>query len=786
MVSIVRKYLGPAVLFTLFFALILGIAYPLLVTGVAQVAFPSQANGSIVYDPNGSAVGSELIGQQFTQENYFHGRPSAAGSGYDAMASGGSNLGPSNPALYDRINGTVNASTAAGDTNPDGTLPADAATSSGNGLDPHITIANALDQVHRVAQARNLTDDEVRGLVDHYTEDRDLGVLGEPRVNVLNLNMALDRGEAAQPTTASVMAGGNPQFYGLIQTIAILAAVIIGSYFLGNYLFTILTGKPTRLTKRLAGVEKRLYRLMMVDAETSMDWKTYVVTLLVFSLISFLFTYFILRLQGGLPWNPLDLQGVRPDIAGNTAVSFGSNTNWQTYSGEQTLSYFSQMVALATQNFFSAAVGIAVALVLVRGITKRERGKGLGNFWVDMTRIILYVLLPISIVAALILVSQGVPQTLNGPAHVVTVEGADQVIALGPVASQEAIKELGTNGGGFFNANSAHPFENPSPLTNALEIWLTLVIPGALLLMFGLMARRKKEGVVLFVVVMSFLIAGIAISTYYEQQGNATLTHLGVDQLPSGLQAGGNMEGKEVRFGIYGSTMFDVATTATSCGAVNSMLDSYTPLGGATSMVLILLGEVVPGGVGSGLYTLMIYVMITIFMAGLMIGRIPTYLGKKLETFDMKMAILAIIALETTILVFAAIAAITSDGTSSVLNPGPHGLSEILYGYGSGVGNNGSAFGGLNAATLWWTVTMTVAMFIGRFLVIIPILAIAGSFAMKDVHPVTAGTLPTDNATFGLFLVGVIVIIAGLSFLPVLVLGPILEHLQLFLGGWFP
>jgi K+-transporting ATPase ATPase A chain len=403
-----------------------------------------------------------------------------------------------------------------------------------------------------------------------------------------------------------------------------------------------------------------------------------------------------------------------------------------------------------------------------------------------MTRIILYVLLPISIVAALVLVSQGVPQTLNGPAHVVTLEGADQVIALGPVASQEIIKELGTNGGGFFGANSAHPFENPTPLTNALEIGLTLVIPGALLLMFGLMTGRRKEGVVLFVVVMTFLIAGIAISTYFEQQGNVALTHLGVDQVPSGLQAGGNMEGKEVRFGIYGSTLFDVSTTATSCGAVNSMLDSYTPLGGATSMILILLGEVVPGGVGSGLYTLMIYVMITIFMAGLMIGRIPTYLGKKLETFDMKMAILAIIALETTILVFAAIAAITSDGTSSILNPGPHGLSEILYGYGSGVGNNGSAFGGLNAATLWWTVTMTLAMFIGRFLVIIPILAIAGSFAIKDVHPVTAGTLPTDNATFGLFLVGVIVIIAGLSFLPVFVLGPILEHLQLMLGVWFP
>jgi K+-transporting ATPase ATPase A chain len=455
------------------------------------------------------------------------------------------------------------------------------------------------------------------------------------------------------------------------------------------------------------------------------------------------------------------------------------------YLGEQTMSYLSQILALTFQNFVSAAVGFTVALALIRGITKRKKGKGLGNFWVDMTRVVLYVLIPISIIAALIFVSQGVPQILSGPIHATTIEGAQQIIPVGPVASQEAIKEFGTNGGGFFNANSAHPFENPTPVSNALQIFLILLLPLSILIMFGRMARQLKQGLVLFIVVLIFLIGAIAVTTYEEQMGNRSLNTLGVDQSPSGLQAGGNMEGKEVRFGTYGSTMFAIATTSTSTGAVNSMHDSYTPLGGMIPMVLILLGEVVPGGVGAGFFSLFIYILITIFIAGLMVGRIPNYLGKKIESFDMKMTVLILISIETTILVFAALSVVTSDGLSSITNPGPHGLSQILYAFGSGVGNNGSAFAGLNAASFWYIIMMALAMFIGRFFIIVPMLAIAGSFSEKYIYPPTAGTLPTDNPTFGVFLIGVIIIVAGLSFLPLLVLGPILEHLLLSGGHLF-
>lgn len=789
MVNIVKKYFGPALLVTFVFALITGLLYPAFVTGIAQIAFPHQANGSPVID-NGTVVGSELIGQNFTQEQYFHGRPSAAGAGYDAMLSGGNNFGSSNSKLHQRINASIQEMSLDGTITTNGSVAVDAVTASGSGLDPHITVANALEQVPRVAHARNMTTDQVQRLVSHYIEGRDLGILGEPRINVLKLNLALDTLKSSNSVKSNPFDYGNPQIFGIFQVVFILGIVILLAFVIGTFLFTIVTGRHTILSTKLKNAEAWLFRILRVNPEEEMNWKTYTWCVITFSLISFLFTYFLLRLQGVLPLNPQALPSVPSNVALNAAVSFGTNTNWQVYSGEQTMSYLSQMLPLAFQNFMSAAVGMAVALALIRGITKRKKDKSLGNFWVDITRIVLYILLPICIIFALVFVSQGVPQTFNGPLQVTTLEGAHQVIPMGPVASQEAIKELGTNGGGFFNANSAHPFENPTPFTNALQIILLLLIPFSFLVLFGRMARQMKQGFVLFIVILIFLVTAISVTTYEEQVGNRSLNRLGVDQSPSGLQAGGNMEGKEVRFGIYGSTLYAIATTSTSCGAVNSMHDSYTPLGGMIPMVLILLGEVVPGGAGAGFFSLFMYVIITIFIAGLMVGRIPNYLGKKIESFDMKMTVLILISIETTILVFAALSVVTPDGLSSITNPGPHGLSQILYAFGSGVGNNGSAFAGLNAATLWFIVTMVIAMFIGRFFIIIPMLAIAGSFAEKYIHPTTAGTLPTDNATFGAILIGVIVIVAGLSFLPILVLGPILEHLllsggHLLLSGGF-
>jgi K+-transporting ATPase ATPase A chain len=776
MTNILKKYIGPALIVTLVFALITGFLYPGFVTGIAQVFFPHQANGSPIFY-NGTIIGSELIGQNFTHEKYFHGRPSAAGTGYDSMQSGGSNLGPSNSKLHQRIQASINESRLDRSTNTDGSVAVDAVTASGSGLDPHITVANAVEQVPRVARARNMSEDDVRNLVSRYVEGRDFGILGEPRINVLKLNLALDNKEISTPVSSFDY--GNPQIFGILQTIFIFVVVIVLSYFIGVFLYSVATNRLTVISQKLKKVEGWLFRLLHINSEEDMNWKVYTLCVLTFSLISFLFTYILLRLQGILPLNPRGLASVPTDVALNTAISFGTNTNWQVYSGEQTMSYFSQMVPLVFQNFMSAAVGMVVALALIRGITKRKKDKGLGNFWVDITRIVLYVLIPICVVAALIFVSQGIPQTFSGPMQVTTLEGAHQVIPIGPIASQEAIKQLGTNGGGFFNANSAHPFENPTPFTNAIEIILLLLIPLSFLIMFGRMARQLKQGLVLFIVVLIFLVSAIAVTTYEEQVGNRSLNRLGVDQSSSGLQAGGNMEGKEVRFGIYGSTTFAVATTGVACGAVNSMHDSYTPLGGMIPMVLMLLGEVVPGGAGAGFFALFMYVIITIFIAGLMVGRIPNYLGKKIESFDMKMTVLILISIETTILVFAALSVVTPAGTSSITNPGPHGLSQILYAFGSGVGNNGSAFAGLNAAALWYIITMVFAMFIGRFFIIIPMLAIAGSFAEKHIYPPTAGTLPTDNATFGAILIGVIVIVAGLSFLPILVLGPILEHLLL-------
>ncbi|MHB8632800.1 MAG: potassium-transporting ATPase subunit KdpA [Thermoplasmatota archaeon] len=512
-----------------------------------------------------------------------------------------------------------------------------------------------------------------------------------------------------------------------------------------------------------------------------MSWKPYAAAFLVFNFLGILLTLLILVFQDKLPLNPQHLPGVPWELALNTAVSFGTNTNWQAYSGEATMSNFSQMVGLTFHNFASAAVGIAAAFAVIRGIARRDLKNGLGNFWTDLWRVTLFVLLPVALVFAVFLMGQGVPQTFGAPVVAHTLQGADQTIVLGPVASQEAIKMFGTNGGGFYNANSAHPFENPTALSDFVAMVSMIVTSGGLLLTFGGAVLKPKHGRVLFIVCALVLAAAIALTVSAEQHGNPLLG--GLDQTHGGLQAGGNTEGKEVRFGIFASGEWAGITTATSDGAVNSMHDSYMPLSGMWPLVLIMLGELIFGGVGAGLYSLIVMVVVSLFIAGLMTGRTPEYSQKKIGTFDVKMVMLAMLAAEIPILIGSAIAISIDTGRASIANPGPHGLSEVLYAYSSAVGNNGSAFAGLNANTLWYNLSLAVAMLVGRFAYIAPVFAFAGSMAAKQTRPETVATFPVTGALFGGLLVGVIFIVTALTFFPALVLGPILEYVQHFLRG---
>jgi K+-transporting ATPase ATPase A chain len=745
-------------------------AYPLVVTGIAQAAFPHQANGSLLHAADGHIVGSSLLAQGFNSTGYFHPRPSAAA--YNAAASSGSNLGPSNPALADRVNRTVAGLRAAGDTSA-GAVPADAATTSGSGLDPHITVANALSQVPRVAAARHLDEGIVRGLITAHTTPRGLGFLGEPAVNVLELNLALDRSDPVTGATEAQLAQGDPILFGVLGAVAVAAAVLLGSLLVGRLLNKTLG--PTEHEPQ----QKAWWQVWRPGPD--MGWKAYAAAFLVFNAVGILLTFLLLVFQDRLPLNPQHLPGVPWDLALNTAISFGTNTNWQAYAGEATMSTFSQMVALTFHNFTSAAVGLAAAFALIRGLARKDLRKVLGNFWTDLWRVTLFVLLPLALVFAVFLASQGVLQTFAGPVAATTVEGAQQTIVLGPVASQEAIKILGTNGGGFYNANSAHPFENPTALSNFAETVAILVIPGGLLFAFGRAILKPRHGHVLFAVCSLVLIASVTLIVAAEQGGNPSLAHLGVDQHATAFQAGGNMEGKEVRFGILATATFAGATTAVSCGAVNGMHDSFMPLGGMWPMVLIMLGELIFGGVGAGLYALIVLVVVSLFIAGLMTGRTPEYLQKKIGTFDIKMVMLSMLCAEIPILVGTAIALSLGTGKSSILNPGPHGLSEVLYAYASAVGNNGSAFAGLNANTLWYNLSLAAAMLIGRFAFLVPVFAFAGSMAPKQQRPETVATFPITGALFGGLLVGVILIVTALTFFPALVLGPILEHFRL--GG---
>ncbi len=570
--------------------------------------------------------------------------------------------------------------------------------------------------------------------------------------------------------------------YDLTQ-ILLFCLVILGlTRPLGIYLFRVFESERKPLPRLFGPIERAVFRLCGVDPQREHTWQQYTLALLVFSGFGVLITYALQRLQHLLPLNPQHLGPVAPDLAWNTAVSFTTNTNWQSYSGETTMSYLTQMAGLTWHNFTSAAAGIGVALALARGLTRRPGFIGprtLGNFWVDVLRSILYVLLPISMIGTLLLVSQGVIQNLSSYRQIITLEGTKQILAMGPVASQEVIKLLGTNGGGFFNANSAHPFENPTALTNLISMVLIFAIPAALTYTYGRMAAAQKQGWVLFGAMAFLFLAGISVLWAAESHGNPALSGLGIDE------SAGNLEGKEVRFGVVGSSLFATVTTDASCGAVNAMHDSFTPLGGLVPMVNIQLGEVIFGGVGAGLYGMLIFALLAVFIAGLMVGRTPEYLGKKIEAKEMTLSMLYVLIFPLLILGLSAWAAVVPAGLSSLGNAGPHGLSEILYAFTSAAGNNGSAFAGLSANTPFWNVTLGVAMLAGRFLMMVPVLAIAGSMLNKKVVHPGPGTFPTGTLLFCGLLIGVILILGALTFFPALSLGPIVEHFVVKHGRLF-
>ncbi len=593
----------------------------------------------------------------------------------------------------------------------------------------------------------------------------------------------------------SVSDGMGMTTFSVVQFLAYLLILLAVTKPLGAYMARVFSGERSFLSHVIGPLERLVYRLCGVRAEAEQRWTQYASSLLAFSFASFVLLYLLQRMQLWLPLNPMRLgPSMTPDLAFNTAASFVTNTNWQSYSGESTLSYLVQMSGLAVQNFASAAAGLAVAIALVRGFA-RQQAHTLGNFWVDLTRATLYVLLPLSLLGAVFFVSQGVIQNLDPYTQATTLEGAPQVIAQGPVASQEAIKMIGTNGGGFFNANSAHPFENPTPLTNFVQMIMIFAIPAGLTYTFGKMVGDTRQGWALWAAMAVLFIAGVLACGVAEQSGNPILANLGIQQSATETQAGGNMEGKEVRFGIGATALFATITTDASCGAVNGMHDSFTPLGGLVPLFNMHLGEVIFGGVGAGLYGMLLFAILAVFIAGLMVGRTPEYLGKKIEQKEVKMAMVAMIAMAFGVLVLAAASSVIElpkngywnapgHPIANLNNTGPHGFSEILYAYSSGVANNGSAFAGLNANTPWYNYTLGLAMLLGRFFMIIPLLAAAGSLAAKKKIPETAGTLPTHGALFVGLLVGTVIIVGALTYFPALSLGPIVEHFLMWTSNW--
>jgi K+-transporting ATPase ATPase A chain len=584
---------------------------------------------------------------------------------------------------------------------------------------------------------------------------------------------------------------------GVIQILVFFALILACAKPLGNYMANVFEGQRTFLHPVLRWLEALTYKVTGIKEDVEQKWTHYTASLLSFSIFGFLLTYALQRLQGLLPLNPqgFGASNIAADSAFNTATSFVTNTNWQSYTGEATMSYLTQMAALAVQNFASAAAGIAIAIALVRGFARQEK-KTIGNFWVDVTRATVYVLLPICLIGALFLVSQGMVQNFSAYTAATTVEGAKQTIAQGPVASQEIIKQLGTNGGGFFNANASHPFENPTPLTNLASMFLIFLIPGALTYTFGKMVGDTRQGWAIFAAFSVMFLIGVFVCYGFEQSGNPLMAKLGIETTASAGQPGGNMEGKEVRFGVASSALYATVTTDASCGAVNSWHDSYTPIGGLVPLFNMLTGEVIFGGVGAGLYGILLYCILAVFIAGLMVGRTPEYLGKKIEKKEVKMAMLAVIATASSVLVFTALSSVIDfpakgywnpqgAATANLNNNGAHGFSEILYAYASGTGNNGSAFGGISANTPWYNLTIGMAMWIGRFLFLIPLLAAAGSLAAKKKIPATSGTFPTHGPLFVGLLVGTVLIVGALTYFPALSLGPIVEHYLMHGGRLF-
>ncbi|CAN7352806.1 potassium-transporting ATPase subunit KdpA [Devosia sp. LjRoot16] len=563
---------------------------------------------------------------------------------------------------------------------------------------------------------------------------------------------------------------------GWFQILVFCGIIVLLVKPLGGYMTRVFNGEGTWLQPVLRPIERGLYRVAGTREDEEQNWVTYAVALLLFNLAGFVVLYLLQRFQAALPLNPAGMVAVGPELAFNTAASFVANTNWQSYGGETTMSYLTQMLGLAVQNFVSAATGIAVAMAVIRAFSRKSMST-LGNFWVDIVRATFYVLLPICVVGTLVLVWQGVPQNLDAYTTAVTLEGAQQSIAQGPVASQMMIKYLGTNGGGFFNVNAAHPFENPTALTNLISMVSIFAIGAALTNVFGRMVGNQKQGWAIFITMGILFVVGVVVCYWAEAAGNPLVHALGID--------GGNMEGKEVRFGVPLSALFAVITTAASCGAVNAMHDSFMALGGMIPLINMMLGEIIIGGVGAGFYGIVLFVVVAIFVAGLMVGRTPEYLGKKIEAKEVKMAMLAILCLPLAMLGFTAISVVLPFGVSSIWNPGPHGFSEVLYAYTSAAANNGSAFAGLSANTPWYNITLGIGMLMGRFLVIIPALALAGSLVAKKTVPASAGTLPTHGALFIGLLLGVILVVGGLTFIPALALGPIAEHLAMLAGQTF-
>ncbi len=573
---------------------------------------------------------------------------------------------------------------------------------------------------------------------------------------------------------------------GITQIAVYFAVLLAAAVPLGNYMAKVYSGSPVIISRIVLPLERWIYRVCRIDKDHEMTWKEYATGTIIFSVTGWIFVYLLQRCQALLPLNPQGLPAVAPDLAFNTAVSFVTNTNWQSYGGETTMSFLTQMLGLAVQNFVSAASGMSVLIAFIRGL-KRTLSQTIGNVWVDLTRSVLYILLPLSLFLALILVSQGVVQTFHSPVKVELIEQTvdekgnpvtEQVIPLGPAASQIAIKQLGTNGGGFFNTNSAHPLENPTPLTNFLEMLAILLLPAAFCITFGGMVGDRRQGWALLAAMLIIILPLLGVCLFNEQQGSASVRTMNVDTTTGTLQSGGNMEGKEVRFGIANSVLWAVVTTAASNGSVNAMHDSFTPLGGLVPLWLMQLGEIVFGGVGSGLYGMLMFVIITVFVAGLMVGRTPEYLGKKIEAFEVKMAALVILIPAALVLIGTAVAVVTKPGLAGIFNGGPHGLTEILYAFSSAANNNGSAFAGLNANSLFYNISLGCAMLIGRFWIIMPVLAAAGALARKKTVPAGAGTLPTHSPLFVLFLVAVIILVGALTFIPVLALGPVAEHLS--------